>query len=115
MGQPVPLTTLTTNLENCIVCSDVGTPWMQSVGNECPSSYLLGMKCNINRIWKEGKFCQHSCYTNVWIRRRYMLSITDSKHGNIIISISNGSSRRRRRQRRRRKELYRVLEYSSSM
>jgi len=46
----------------CDICDDIGNSWMIMVGNECPSSYLLELKCNRSTPWRNNKYCQLSCF-----------------------------------------------------
>lgn len=46
----------------CSVCTNVATPYMDSIGEECVGSSRLTTKCNLAEWWTNNKFCQHSCY-----------------------------------------------------
>merc|ERR1740117_892652 len=58
--------------ENCLACSDTGTPWMIKNGYSCVSPEVQGMmeskKCSTNATppgnaaWTRKKFCEKTCF-----------------------------------------------------
>jgi len=54
---------VTSPVENCIECSDEGTPWMVDNNKVCgTNNSQLTTKCNLNNWWRNNKFCQLSCF-----------------------------------------------------
>jgi len=54
---PTPMPT-----KHCIICDDVGNPWMQNMEEQCEGSSFIERKCNRNEAWRKNKYCQATCY-----------------------------------------------------
>jgi len=61
-ASPTQLPGTNYQISNCDICDDVANGWMITVGNECPSSYLLETRCNKSTPWIKEKYCRLSCY-----------------------------------------------------
>jgi len=58
-----PITSPNSPVEDCIECSDEGSPWMVDNNRVCGTNQnQLATKCNLSNWWRNNKYCQLSCF-----------------------------------------------------